>query len=58
MEFVEQSAIRANLAVASYDRWIIVGYAAFAVLALVTVYFAAGGPGVSESQLAIATVFP
>jgi hypothetical protein len=58
MEFVEQSAIRSHLAVGGYDRRIILGYVAFAVVALAAVYFACGGPGVTESQLAIATVLP
>jgi hypothetical protein len=34
------------------------GYAAFAIIALAAIYFASGGPGVTESQLAIVTVFP
>jgi uncharacterized membrane protein len=58
MEFVGHAAIRSHLAVGRYDRWIVLGYIAFAIVALAAVYFASGGPGVTDSQLAIATVFP
>ena len=55
MEFVQQAAIRS---VGGYHRRIVLGYAAFAIVALATVYFASGGPGFSETELAIATVLP
>lgn len=58
MEFVGHAAIRSHLAVGRCDRWIVLGYVAFAIAALAAVYFASGGPGVTDSQLAIATVFP
>jgi hypothetical protein len=58
MESVGHVAIRSQLAVGGYDRRIMLGYVAFAIVALAAVYFASGGPGVTESQLAIATVFP
>ena len=58
MEFVGHAAIRSHLAVRGYDRRIMLGYVVFAIVALAAVYFASGGPGITESQLAIATVFP
>jgi hypothetical protein len=56
MDFVEQAAIRSHLAVGGYDRRIMLGYVAFAIVALTAVYFASGGPDVTEAELAIATV--
>jgi hypothetical protein len=58
MEFVGHAAIRSQLAVRGYDRRITLGYVALAIVALAAVYFASGGPGITEGQLAIATVFP
>jgi hypothetical protein len=55
MQFVQQAAIRS---VGGYDRWIVLGYAAFAIVALAAVSFASGGPGFSETELAISTVLP
>ena len=55
MEFVQQAA---NRSVGDYDRWIVIGYAAFAIVALAAVYFASGGSGFSETELAMAAVFP
>jgi hypothetical protein len=58
MEFVQQAALRSQLAVGGYDRRIMLGYVAFAIVALAAVYFASGGSGFSEIELAIATVLP
>jgi hypothetical protein len=55
MEFVQQAAIRS---VGGHDRRIVLGYAAFAMVALAAVYFASGGPGFSEIELAMAAVLP
>jgi hypothetical protein len=55
MEFVQQAAVRS---VGGYDRRIVLGYTAFAIVVLATVYFASGGPGFSDAELAIATVLP
>jgi hypothetical protein len=41
MEFVQQAAIRS---VGGYDRGVVLGYAAFALVALAAVYFASVGP--------------
>jgi hypothetical protein len=58
MQFVERTAIQSHLAVVDYDRRIMLGYVVFAIVALVAVYFASGGPGVTETELSIATVLP
>ena len=55
MEIVQQAAIRS---VGGYDRRIVLGYAAFAMVALAAVYFASGGSGFSETDLAMAAVLP
>ena len=49
---------RSHLAVRSYDRWILLGYVAFAILAITAIYFASGGPGVTEADLASALALP
>ena len=55
MEFVQQAA---NRSVGGHDSWIVLGYAAFAIVALTAVYFASGGSGFSETELAMAAVLP
>jgi len=55
MEFVQQAA---NRFVDDYDRRIVLGYAAFAIVALAAVCFASGGSGFSETELATAAVLP
>jgi len=55
MEYVQQAA---NRSVGGHDSWIVLGYAAFAIVALAAVYFASGGPGFSETELAMAAVLP
>jgi uncharacterized membrane protein len=55
MELVQQAAIGS---VGGYDRRILLGYAAFAMVALAAIYFASGGPGFSETELAMAAVLP
>lgn len=45
-------------AVRNYDGWIIAGYAAFAIVACVAIYFASGGPGMSDADLAIMAGMP
>jgi len=56
MEFVQQATNRSHLAVSGCDRRFLLGYAAFAIVALAAVYFASGGSGVTETELA--TVLP
>ncbi len=58
MELVGHAATRSHLVVGGYNRRIMLGYVAFAIVALAAAYFAYGGPGFTESELAIATVFP
>ena len=55
MEFVQQAAIRS---VGGYDRRIVLGYAAFAMVALAAVYFASVGPASAKPNAQIATVLP
>jgi hypothetical protein len=58
MQLVERTAIQSHLAAVDYDRRIMLGYVVFAIVALVAVYFASGGPGVTETELSIATILP
>jgi hypothetical protein len=44
--------------VRSYDGSIIFGYAAFAVIVLVAVYFASGGPSYSDADLSVMALMP
>jgi len=46
------------LAVRNYDGLIMLGYLAFAIVAIVVLFIASSGPGVTEAELAIATVLP
>ena len=45
-------------AVRNCDGWIIAGYAAFAIAACVAIFFAAGGPGMSDADLAVMAGMP
>ena len=58
MQLVQRTAIQSHLAVGDYDRRIILGYVVIAIVALIAVYFASGGSGVTETELSIATVLP
>ena len=58
MEITDHTAIRSRLAVRNYDDLILLGYVAFAIVAFAVLYFASGGPGATEAELAIATVLP
>ena len=49
---------RSHLAVRSYDRWILLGYVAFTILAIIAIYFASGRPGVTEADLLSAMALP
>jgi hypothetical protein len=42
----------------SYDGLIIFGYAAFAVVALVAIYFASGGPSFTDADLSVMAIMP
>ena len=60
MEFAERRtpAVPSQFAARGYDGWITLGYVAFAIIALAAIYFASGGPGVTETDLVVATVLP
>ena len=58
MEITEHTTIRSPLAVRNYDGLIVLGYIAFAIVAIVVLYIASSGPGVTEAEFAIATVLP
>ena len=58
MEITDHTAIRSHLAVRKYDGLVMFGYVAFAIVAIAVLYFASGGPGVTEAELAVATVLP
>jgi hypothetical protein len=54
MEIISHASIRSHSAVRNSDGLIMLGYVAFAVVALVAIYFASAGPGVIEANLAMA----
>jgi hypothetical protein len=58
MKSADHAAPRSYLSVRSSDRLITVGYAGFAVVAIIVLYFACGGPGLTEAELTIATLLP
>jgi len=58
MEITDHNAIRSRLAVRNYDGLIVLGYVAIAIVAIAVLYIASTGPGVTEAELAIATVLP
>jgi hypothetical protein len=58
MEIMDQTAIRSHFAVRNYDGLIMLGYVALAIVAITVLYIASSGPGVTEAELAIATVLP
>jgi len=58
MEIADHTAIRSRLAVRNFDGLIMLGYVAFAIVAIAVLYIASNGPGVTEAELAIATVLP
>ena len=57
MEITDHTAIRSHLAV-RYDGLIMLGYVAIAIVAIAVLYIASSEPGVTEAELAIATVLP
>ena len=58
MEITDQTAIRSRWAVRNYDDLIMLGYVALAIVAITVLYIASSGPGVTEAELAVATVLP
>ncbi|UWU79103.1 hypothetical protein N2603_11780 [Bradyrhizobium huanghuaihaiense] len=56
-----QIAHRANGVFAeqrAFDSWIMLGYAAFAAILLMAIYFASAGSGVSAENIAVLPVLP
>ena len=59
MEITNHTAARSYLAAQNYNNSLtILGYAAFAIVAIAALYFASIGPGHTEAELAMAAVFP
>jgi len=58
MEITDHTAFRLHSAVRNYDGLIMLGSIAFAIVAIAVLYIASSGPGVTEAELAIATVLP
>lgn len=58
MELIRHAAIRSHVAIDNHNRRYILGYALFAIIAVVSVYLASGRAGITESELAFGTVFP
>jgi hypothetical protein len=58
MEITSHTSIRSHLIARNSDSWIMLGYVAFAIVALAAIYFASAGPGVTEANLAMATALP
>ena len=51
MAIAEHTPFRSHLAVRSNDRWFLLGYLAFAILAIAAIYFASTQPGFTEADL-------
>ncbi|MHC2279969.1 hypothetical protein ACVME8_006612 [Bradyrhizobium diazoefficiens] len=53
---IAQRSTRMPSLVRSHDHLITLGYAAFAVVILVAIYFASGGPSFAEADFSVAMV--
>ena len=58
MAIAEHTAFQSHLPIRSYDRWILLGYVAFAILAIVAIYFASTQPGFTEADLLRTVALP
>ena len=58
MEIADHNAVRSQLIARNHMDWIMRGYAASAIVATAMLYLASIGPGLTEAELAMATVFP
>ena len=58
MKITDHTAIRSNLTVRNHDGLVMLGYVVFAIVAIALLCFASSGPGVTEAELAVATVLP
>jgi hypothetical protein len=57
-ELIMSVSERISNASRSRDSRIILGYAAFAIMLAVGIWLAAGGPGVPQADIAVATALP
>ena len=55
---IAHTVLQSHLAIRSYDRWILLGYVAFAILAIVAIYFASTQPGFTEADLVRTIALP
>jgi hypothetical protein len=58
MEITNHTAIRSHLAVRNYDGMILLGYVAITIVVIGLLYITSSGPGITEAELAVATVLP
>jgi hypothetical protein len=58
MEITDRSVLQSPVKVRDYDGLIVLGYVAFAIVAIAALYAASTGPGLTEAELALATVLP
>jgi len=58
MTISEYVFTRSHSIIRNHDDLIMLGYAAFLIVATVAIYFAAGGPGASEAEIASAVILP
>lgn len=55
---IPHSTIRSPLTIGKHGGLITVGYVVLALIAIAAIYLAAGQPGVTQAELAIATALP
>ena len=58
MEIADHNAIQSQSIARNHIGLIMLGYAAFAIVAIAMLYLTSIGPGLTEAELAMATVFP
>jgi hypothetical protein len=58
MTIVNHAAIQSHLAARNYDSVLRYVVLAFAIVAIAVLYLASSGPGLTEAELAMASVFP
>jgi hypothetical protein len=58
MEITDRTVLQSSTKVRDYDGLIVLGYLAFAIVAIAALYVASSGPGVTGADLALATVLP
>jgi hypothetical protein len=58
MEITNRTVLQSPMKVRDHDGLILLGYLAFAIVAIAALYAASSGPGVTGADLALATVLP